>query len=150
MGLDIGLRYQVLKKVFADLDLNYNHGRLDGAQIGENFIPLAPTFTSSGGVQYKQPKGFNAAIHYRYMDSRPANEDNSVKTKQYTVWDLSVVNKLQKVDYGFTIENIFNTAWNQAQFDTMSRLKNESSPVEELHFTPGTPFFFKANICYKF
>jgi hypothetical protein len=31
-----------------------------------------------------------------------------------------------------------NTKWNETQFATESRLKE--SGVEEIHFTPGTPF----------
>jgi hypothetical protein len=34
-----------------------------------------------------------------------------------------------------------NTKWNETQFATESRLKDESNSVEEIHFTPGTPFY---------
>jgi hypothetical protein len=37
-----------------------------------------------------------------------------------------------------------NTKWNETQFATESRLKEEPNSVEEIHFTPGTPFFMKA------
>ncbi len=47
-------------------------------------------------------------------------------------------------------ENLFNQEWNEAQFDTESRLRNETEPVSEIHFTPGTPLFVKAGISYKF
>lgn len=30
--------------------------------------------------------------------------------------------------------------WNEEQFDTESRLRGESEPLSELHFTPGNPF----------
>jgi len=29
-------------------------------------------------------------------------------------------------------------------------LRNETRPVEEIHFTPGTPFFIKATVTYTF
>ncbi|NJN35458.1 MAG: hypothetical protein HC817_15570 [Saprospiraceae bacterium] len=45
---------------------------------------------------------------------------------------------------GFTVENLLNSRWNEAQFDTESRLQGEAAPVSELHFTPGTPFAVKA------
>ncbi|MDA0713870.1 MAG: NAD(P)H-binding protein [Bacteroidetes bacterium] len=38
----------------------------------------------------------------------------------------------------------------ETQFATESRLRNETDPVEEIHFTPGTPFFLKGNISYYF
>jgi hypothetical protein len=43
-----------------------------------------------------------------------------------------------------------NTKWNEAQFATESRLRNEAMPVNELHFTPGNPIFIKAKITMFF
>ena len=40
--------------------------------------------------------------------------------------------------------------WNEAQFDTESRLQDELLPVSELHFTPGVPFFAKATMSVFF
>ena len=56
----------------------------------------------------------------------------------------------KKLIFGISAENIFNTKWNETQFATESRLQNETASVEEIHFTPGTPFFFKGKITYKF
>ena len=50
----------------------------------------------------------------------------------------------------WNVENLFDVAWNETQFATESRLQNESNSVEEIHFTPGTPFFAKATITYQF
>lgn len=46
---------------------------------------------------------------------------------------------------GATVQNLLNTEWNEAQFATDSRLRNEASPINELNFTPGTPFYLKLN-----
>ncbi|WP_338034490.1 hypothetical protein [Lacinutrix algicola] len=51
---------------------------------------------------------------------------------------------------GIAIENVFDTEWNETQFLTESRLQNETESVEEIHFTPGTPFNAKASLTYKF
>ena len=48
------------------------------------------------------------------------------------------------------VENIFNMEWNEAQFDTESRLYNELSPVSELHYTPGNPLNVQFGISYEF
>lgn len=73
---------------------------------------------------------------------------------------IDALNSISKVDFD-TINNInfgkgpyyankddFNTAG--FVDSTESRLQNELQPVEEIHFTPGTPFFFKTNISYRF
>lgn len=149
-GIDFGLRYQMFSKVFADFDFNYNHGRLVDQPKGQNFIPLAPHVTSTGGIQYKQDRGWNASLRYRILDKRPANEDNSTVAKGYTILDAALLYVTKKLEVGITVENLLDAEWNQAQFDTTSRLYNENQEVTELHFTPGTPFFLKGGITYKF
>ncbi|MBL0054381.1 MAG: TonB-dependent receptor plug domain-containing protein [Bacteroidetes bacterium] len=149
-GIDFAIRYQITNKLFADVDFNLNRGRLVNVANGENYIPLAPQLTSIGGLTYKQEKGFSGSLRYRHIDSRPANETNSVTAKGYSLFDVVLSYKVSKFEFGITAENIFNSKWNQAQFDTESRLPNETTSVSELHFTPGTPFFVKANVVYRF
>jgi hypothetical protein len=55
-----------------------------------------------------------------------------------------------RFELSFVAENLLNDAWNEAQFDTESRLQNEIDPVSEIHFTPGTPFFFKTGLSFFF
>jgi hypothetical protein len=43
-----------------------------------------------------------------------------------------------------------NSEWNETQFATESRLPDEAVPAEEIHFIPGTPFFLKGIIEFKF
>jgi outer membrane receptor protein involved in Fe transport len=94
--------------------------------------------------------GFNGSIRYRYIKDRPANEDNSVVAKGYTVADLSMNYTQKKFEVGMAIENLFNVKWNETQFDTESRLKNEPAPVSEIHFTPGVPFFARMKLAVFF
>ncbi len=84
------------------------------------------------------------------IDSRPANEDNSIRAQGYMIWDATIKYSTTKFEYGISMENLLNAEWNQAQFDTTSRLYNEAQEVTELHFTPGTPRFVKASVSYKF
>lgn len=51
--------------------------------------------------------------------------------------------------FNFNYQNYLGSIW-KPQFATESRLANETEPVEELHFTPGTPFFLKSTIRYHF
>lgn len=149
-GTDLSIRCQLTKFVFADADLNFSHGRLTGPPKGENYIPLAPRLTSTGGITYKREKGFNAGIRYRTIDSRAANETYSVTAKGYFLLDAAITYSMSKFEIGISAENLLNSQWNQAQFDTQSRLYNETSPMSELHFTPGTPFCLKGMITIKF
>jgi hypothetical protein len=144
IGLDFTGRYQFNNWVWADLDMNYAKGRFVDASQGEDNIPLAPVFTSAGGLTFKFKNGINGRIGYRYLDDRPANEDNSVIAKGYFIMDALLNYTTAKYNIGFTINNLLNNnTWNEAQFDTESRLLKESVSVSELHFTPGTPIYAK-------
>src|SRR5581483_9221856 len=107
--------------------------RLKDLPEGQNYIPLAPVQTSIAGLSARRGYGFNGSLRYRVIGDRPANEASTLVAKGYFITD-AIVNYSQKTwELGISIENIFNTQWKEAQFDTRSRLKNEAAPVEEIH-----------------
>lgn len=150
MGLDFGLRYQLNTWLFLDADVNYAYARAVDEPEGADLIPLAPPLTSTGGLSIRHPNGFYGGVRYRYLSDRPANEDNSIVARGYFVTDLNAGYQWKNLDFGITIENLLNTEWNETQFATESRLYDEPESVEEIHFTPGTPFFIKGSIRYLF
>ncbi len=152
IGLDLGVRATINDWFFADFDVNLSKGRLLEKRFGgvlptNNLIPLAPNLTSTGGLTTHFPCGkdgkIEGSLRYRLVGERAANESNSVRALGYNVVDLSAFYKKSRFNVGFSVENLLNTKWNEAQFDTESRLKNEAEAVSELHFTPGTPFAAK-------
>ncbi|MBE0393292.1 hypothetical protein BJQ96_03156 [Flavobacterium sp. PL0002] len=150
MGVDLGLRYQLNDWLYFDADANYTYARSIDEAKGEDYIPLAPDFTSTAGLSFQKWKGFSGGLRYRYLKSRPANEDNSIVAKGYAIADFNINYQYKSVTFGVSIENLFDTEWNETQFATESRLQNEPNSVEEIHFTPGTPFFMKGKITYTF
>lgn len=150
MGIDVSARYQFNKWLFADIDVNLTKAKSIGASKGEDFIPLAPLFTSIGGLTAKGKKGFSGSLRYRFIDSRPANETNTIRAEGYFLADAVVSYRLKQFEFTLSGENLFNSNWREAQFDTESRLKNEINPVSEIHFTPGTPRNIKAGISFHF
>lgn len=150
LGIDVSARYQPLQWLFADVDINYSKPHSIGSPKGEDYLPLAPLFTSIGGVTVKTKLGINGSLRYRYMGDRPANEDYSLRAKGYFVTDAVLNYTKPQYEVGLNIQNLFNVKWKETQFETESRLFNEPQPVSEIHFTPGTPFFLKASFTYKF
>jgi outer membrane receptor protein involved in Fe transport len=73
-----------------------------------------------------------------------------VIAKGYFLLDAVVNYNVKRLTFGIIIQNLLNAEWNEAQFDTLSRLKSETTAVDELHFTPGTPFFLKGCVSYSF
>ena len=150
-GVDFGLRYQLTDYLYFNTDATLTKARSTEDPEGENYIPLAPKLTFVGGLSLNEFNGFTGGIHYRYVGDRPANEDNSVVAEGYFVTDFNLNYKINKnITLGVAIENVFDTEWNETQFLTETRLQNEVNPVEEIHFTPGTPFTAKGSITYNF
>jgi len=106
--------------------------------------------TSSGSLTYQPSRDFSLNMRYRYIEDRPANEDNSIVAEGYFIVDLAASLKKGNVTFGLSINNLFNSEWNEAQFATRSRLFDEIDSVEELHFTPGSPIFLKGSVSYSF
>lgn len=149
-GLDLSVRWQAASWLFADFDMNYAHPVALGEPEGENFIPLAPTLTSIGGLTFQSNVGFSGSLRYRYIKDRPANEDNSIVALGYTVVDAKVNYTKKNYEFGLTLENLFNVDWNEAQFAAETRLRDEPQPVEDLTFTPGIPFFARLSAAFFF
>ncbi|MFD0843913.1 TonB-dependent receptor [Flaviramulus multivorans] len=149
-GLDLGLRYQFNNWLFFDSDATLTKARSVDDLDGQNYIPLAPDFTIAGGLSVNNLNNFSGGLRYRYIDDRPANEDNSIVAEGYFVTDINLNYSIGNVTLGMVVENLFDVAWNETQFATESRLQNETQPVEEIHFTPGTPFYIKGMLSYKF
>ncbi len=150
VGLDLSARYMPWRWLYFDMDMNYSHARAIDGEKGSNHIPLAPKFTSIGGITFTSNLGLNASVRYRYMSDRPANEDNSMVAKGYFITDAIITYTKKRYELGITVQNLFNSRWKETQFETESRLFDEPQPVSEIHFTPGTPFFIKAGVTVKF
>ncbi len=153
-GADLSARYELLKWLYVDVDVNYAHGRSIDQPKGSDYIPLAPSLTSIGGLTFKVSKSTSASLRYRHMGDRPANDDNSRIAPGYTLVDAVVNYSVKHYEFGMQIQNLFNVQWREAQFDTETRLRQEVATqmpaVSDVCYTPGTPFFLKLSAAYKF
>ncbi|MDE3742633.1 TonB-dependent receptor [Maribacter polysaccharolyticus] len=150
MGLEVGARYQPLDWLYIYSDANYTHARSTEEADGADYIPLAPDFTMAGGVTLGSNQGFSGGLNYRYIDDRPGNEDNSIVAEGYFVTDATLNYSVNNWTFGLIVENLFDAEWNETQFATESRLFDEPEAVEEIHFTPGTPFYLRGKITVTF
>ena len=150
MGFDFSGRYQPVSSLYMDVDINYAHGRAADESKGEDYIPLAPVWSSTGGVTYFNKNGINGSLRYRYLADRPANENYSLTAAGYFITDAVLNYTKRKYELGIAINNIFNTRWKETQFDTEYRLKTDPAPVDAICFTAGTPFALTAHVSLFF
>jgi len=150
LGADFGFRYQLTDWMYANADINYTLARSSEEPEGQDFIPLAPDLTSSGGISITDIGNLSGGLSYRFIKDRPANEDNSIVAEGYFITDLNLNYAMNNWTFGVIIENLFDSQWNETQFATESRLFNEPASFEEIHFTPGTPFYLRGKISVSF
>jgi len=149
-GVDFSARYQLTDWLFADLNVNLAHPRLADSAKNTGYLALAPTFTSTGGLDFKFKNGINGGLSYRYLHSRPGNNTGTLTADGYYVTDLKINYTQKRYEVGLTIENLFNTKWNEFEAEEVSQLKGESAPVDQMSFTPGTPFAAKLRVAIFF
>lgn len=149
-GIEVSTRFQPIKSVFINADITYTDAESSDEPDGQDFIPLAPDLLITGGASVDVTQNLFASAQVRYLDDRPANEDNSIVAEGYTVVDFNSNYDLKKWSLGFRIQNLFDVDWNETQFATETRLQSETEPVDEIHFTPGTPFQIRGIASFKF
>jgi outer membrane receptor protein involved in Fe transport len=150
VGVDLEGRSRLLPWLWADADLNLARGRFRDEPSGADLIPLAPTLTATAGLTVRDAGPAQGGLRVRHIDARAANEDNSVRALGYTLWELFGSYELSRVRLVATVDNVFNTTWNEAQFATTSRLRGEPSEAMELNFTPGAPRAVQFGVEYRF
>ncbi len=150
MGIDLSVRYELVPKLFLDVDASLADPRALDVPKAERFLPLAPRFTSTGGLTYRNEYGWSGSWRYRFMGNRPATEDRSLVAKGYVISEHALTFSARRFSAGNTIQNLFNSKWKETQFATESRLAQEPVAIEEIHFTPGVPFFAVAKLVYLF
>jgi outer membrane receptor for Fe3+-dicitrate len=149
VGFDLSARYQPIPAIYLDADLNYARGRSVDDPEGENYIPLAPIWSSSAGITYMNKTGVNGSLRYRYLGDRPANEDYSLTASGYFITDLVLNYTSKHYEVGLTVNNLFDVRWKETQFETLTKLRNRDA-VNSIAFTPGTKFAALAHISYFF
>ncbi len=142
-GIDLSARYQLTNWLYANLNVNLAKARLADSTKGTGYLALAPGFTSTGGLDFKLHNGINGGLSYRYMHKRPGNNTYTLTADGYYVADLKINYTRKRYEIGLTIENLLNTKWNEFESEEVSRLKGETGSVDQMSFTPGTPFFAK-------
>ncbi|MDX2249653.1 MAG: TonB-dependent receptor [Bacteroidia bacterium] len=149
-GVDITLRYQLMKRLYGDVDVNFTRPKALEVAENEAYIPLAPVFSSTGGLSWQGVKGLSASLRYRWLGDRSANEDYSLTASGYFLLDAQIGYRLGPWELSVQAENLLDAEWREAQFETESRLREENESVSEIHFTPGSPRFLRTSLSFFF
>lgn len=151
-GVEVAARGQVSGPLYFNGSVTYTKAEFRNGDA----IPLAPEVTAYGALLLKWPEGLTSQLQATYIGVRPLIEDRSVKSPSWLTFDLSERYQLPiKLSQGrleafLFIRNLFNTQWEQAIFAFESQQRNETAPVNDIHFVPGTPRMFMGGVAWYF
>jgi outer membrane receptor protein involved in Fe transport len=151
-GAEVGARGQVYGPLYFNGSVTWTHAEFRNGDA----IPLAPEVTGYGALLLRWPERLSSQLQVLYLGTRPLLEDRRVKAPSWTVFDLIERYQLPvklargRLEAFFSIQNLFDTKWEQAIFFFESRLRNEAGPVGDIHFVPGTPRFFLGGLAWYF
>ncbi len=127
-GVELESRYEFTKWLAADLDLTFTDSAFKENAGNGNGLALAPKRTYSGGVSARHQLGPGVArggLRFYGIGDRPASDDGVIIAPGFTLFDLHTGYRMRHWDLAFDVENLFNSNSRSAQFDTVSRLRNE-------------------------
>ncbi|MEO8602603.1 MAG: TonB-dependent receptor plug domain-containing protein [bacterium] len=127
-GIDFETRYQFTDWLFADYDLTFADPRLRNGDA----IPLAPTLVMNGGLTTEFNTGiltgFAAALRFRYLGPRPANESRTLEAQGWELFDILLRYRWRNVEASLAFLNITDTAWREAQFGENTCVNQVNAP----------------------
>jgi len=163
-GVDFESRLPINDWLFFDYDLAYSDPKF---RASGDPVPLAFTLLMNGGLTAEFENGFSAAVRVRYLDDRPANEDKSLTARGYTLVDLIGKYRWRNFEASVNLLNALDRDWREAQFADQSCVRSElggaagcfvagnlSGDVDEvgedIHYTPGNPFWVRGGLTVYF
>jgi outer membrane receptor protein involved in Fe transport len=167
-GVELDVRTNIMPWLWSDLSLSLTRARFRDLPAGENAVPLAPTRMVSASLTAQHPVGAYGKVAMLHVGDRAATEDRFLTAQGFTRFDLSGGYRYQRYELALSLENLFDSAWREAQFANTSRVAGEDGPAacpggtrpvsedgaflgcEDIHFTPGTPFAVRASASLYF
>ncbi len=152
-GTELGSRIALTDWLSVRGDVTLTHAEFRGTGQA---VPLAPEMTAQAGVTATLPNGLTSSLQMIHMGRRPAAENRSVYAQGFTIFDW--VNRYRlpiKMERGhlesfFTIQNLFDADWRQAQFFYESRVRPTAAAVSDIHFSPGVPRNIMGGLAWLF
>jgi outer membrane receptor protein involved in Fe transport len=160
-GVDLEGEYTPRPWLRLDANASIARAELDatGASRGIAFIAnagnggavaLAPRLMGQGGITLLRGTSF-VSLRARGIADRPGNDTNTLTAEGYLIFDLVAGTRpVKQLSVDVTLNNLFDTPWREAQFADTSAVTPASTPIEQMHFTPGIPLTATVTAAYQF
>ncbi|HLK38293.1 MAG TPA: TonB-dependent receptor [Polyangiaceae bacterium] len=142
-GVELEARYAIFPWLAADGAVTFTHSQFSADRENGGGLALAPKQTWSGGLSVRHPIGpgvARAGLRFYGIGDRPASDDGVIVAPGFTQVDLHAGYRTRRWDVALDIENLLDGDLRSAQFDTISRLRNDpavGTPVPVGFCGPG-------------
>jgi hypothetical protein len=151
-GTELGARWHLTDwfSLNGDLTLSKAYFTATGGAVSRS-----PTLTARADATLRLPVGLESSMELRHVGTRWLVEDRSWEARGYTIFDWTTrfrpkQQHLHHLEAFFSLENVFDTDYREAQFLTETKLAGETDPVTDVHFSPGNPRTFLVGLTVYF
>lgn len=151
-GVEVAARGKLWGPLSANGSFTWTHAEFRNGDA----IPLAPEYTAYGAAILQWPEGLTSQLQATYLGVRPLTEDRRLRSPSWLTFDLSERYRIPialphgRMEAFLFVQNLFNTDWEQAIFAFPSRLKSETTGVNDIHFVPGNPRTVMGGLAWYF
>lgn len=151
-GLEFANYYSPTDWLTFDADLSFSKSRFRGKDPGGNFIPGSiESVIAAGATFHDVCGGFFGGPRLRYFGPRPLIENNSVRSDATILLSAMLGYKFNKT---WTVQteifNLLDREDSGIDYFYESRLRNETAPVNDIHFHPVEPISFRMSLTANF
>ena len=150
-GLELAALYRPVPMVLVNAELALTHARYIDYQPHGQYLPNSLSQVASLGIALNRGTGLFGGAQLRYLGPAPITQDDSVRSHA----SLRV-----SVDAGYhmtptltatvSLYNPFNRQDDDIAYYYASRLRDETAPVEDIHFHPAEPRTLRASLAWRF
>ena len=150
-GFELSNYYKPFNWMTIDADLAFTRARFKDLDPVGNKIPGAVEGVASIAVAIDHVGPFFGGLQLRYFGPRPLIEDNSVRSSSTSTLNGRIGYKISPTTRvaleGFNLVNRKNSA---IDYYYQSRLRNEVTAVNDIHFHPIEPRSFRVTLTTNF
>ncbi|MGB9150578.1 MAG: TonB-dependent receptor [Burkholderiales bacterium] len=139
-GIEWSAHYTPNKWLLLDASLSGSKARFSDTDAAGSLIPGAIDKVASAGITVDDLHNFFGSLQLRYFGPRPLLEDGSQKSKATTMVNLRAGYRITpRWKASIDIFNLLNREASDIDYFYSSQLKNETVPVDDIHFHPVEP-----------
>lgn len=134
-SIDLSLNQQLNSRVSMNIDFSINSFNTIDESTEQRHMRLAPSFNSSGGLNYRLTKGLYGIVNYQLMKEPMPKEESARPDQGYFILDTGIAYKTGQIQIALSLGRAHKPVWYEEQFDI------QYSVFDAPDLIPETPSF---------